>query len=155
MLVHDHEVLTSQVEHVGALVHGLLERSFAPDTLHDELVQQVDSLRDQMLEHFGFEEEAAFPFLTNALPENAEMLRSLALAHERIARCLVEVADLVRLTTKETLGLQTGPIAAAFDRFDNAYRSHVNEESEVLDVVEEQMTSSQRQALSDIARKLL
>ena len=155
MLVHDHEVLTSQVEHVRALVRGLLGKAFAPESLYEELLQQADSLRDQLLEHFGFEEEAAFPFLVNALSEHAETLRSLSLAHERVVRCLVEVVDLVRLTTKDTLGLQLGPIAAAFERFANAYSSHVNEESEVLDVMQEQLTGSQRQALSAIAKKLL
>jgi hemerythrin-like domain-containing protein len=155
MLVHDHEVLTSQVEHVRALVRGLLGKTFAPESLYEELLQQVDSLRDQLLEHFGFEEEAAFPFLVNALPEHAETLRSLCLAHERVVRCLIEVVDLVRLTTRDTLGLQLGPIASAFERFANAYGSHVDEESEVLDVMQQQLTGSQRQALSDIARKLL
>jgi len=155
MLVHDHEVLTSQVEHVTALVRGLFDRSFAPGALHEELLQQIDSLRDQMLEHFGFEEEAAFPFILTVLPENAAALRALSAAHERIVRCLAEFVDLVRLTSKDTLELQMGPIAAALERFTNAYDSHVNEESELLDVIEEQLTASQRQALSDIARKLL
>ena len=155
MLVHDHEVLTSQVEHVSALVYGLLGGAFAPEAMRDELLMQVESLKDQLLEHFGFEEEAAFPFLAEAIPDNAELLRSLGQSHDRIARNLVEVADLVRLTTKETLAPQTGPIASAFDRFVNAYRSHVGEESEVLGAMEERLSPSQRDQLSDIAKKLL
>jgi hemerythrin-like domain-containing protein len=155
MLVHDHEVLTSQVEHVSALVHGLLGKEFAPASMRDELLGQVDLLKDQMLEHFGFEEEAAFPFLIDAMPEDSEKLRALTLAHERIARCLVEVSELIRLTTKDTLELQTGPIAAAFDRFVNHYRSHVGEESDILDAMENRLTGKQRRELSDIAKELV
>lgn len=155
MLVHDHEVLTSQVEHVSALVYGLLGRDFAPEPLRDELLQQVDLLKDQLLEHFGFEEEAAFPFLSHAMPDEADRLRSLAQAHDRIARCLVEVSDLIRLTTKTTLGLQTGVIAAAFERFMNNYRSHVREESEVLDAMESKLSLEQRREFSNIARDLV
>jgi hemerythrin-like domain-containing protein len=155
MLVHDHEVLTSQVEHVGALLFGLVGKDFAPESMRNELVQQVELLKDQLLEHFGFEEEAAFPFLVNAMPEDAERLRSLASTHDRIARCLIEVADLIRLTTNDTLGLQTAAIAGAFDGFVNHYRSHVREESGVLDAMERRLTDEQRRELSDIAKRLV
>jgi hemerythrin-like domain-containing protein len=137
MLVHDHGVLTSQVEHVGALVKGLLDKTFSPEALHDELLQQIELLRDQMLEHFGFEEEAAFPFIVDVLPEQAVPLRSLIVAHEQIARQLVSVVELLGLTNKDTLGLQVGPIASTFDRFLNVYRSHVSEEVQFLDLIEE------------------
>jgi hemerythrin-like domain-containing protein len=155
MLVHDHEVLTSQVEHVGALLFGLLGRDFAPESMRDELVQQVDLLKDQLLEHFGFEEEAAFPFLVHAMPEDAERLRSLASTHDRIVRSLIEVVDLIRLTTKDTLGLQTGAISGAFEGFVNHYRCHVREESEVLDAMEHRLNDDQRRELSDIAKRLV
>jgi hemerythrin-like domain-containing protein len=155
MLVHDHEVLTSQVEHVGALLFGLLDKTFAPESMRDELLQQVELLKDQLLEHFGFEEEAAFPYLVDAMPVNADRLRSLASTHDRIARCLIEVADLIRLTTKDTLGLQTGAIAGAFEGFLNHYRSHVRDESEILDAVEHGLSDEQRRELSDIAKQLV
>lgn len=155
MLVHDHEVLTSQVEHVSALVYGLAGRDFGPESMRDELLQQVEILKDQVLEHFGFEEEAAFPFLTNAMPSESDQLRALALAHDRIARDLVEVAELIHLTTKMTLGPQTASIAAAFERFVNGYRSHVREESELLDKMENRLSEEQRREFSRIAKELI
>ncbi|HEY5958939.1 MAG TPA: hemerythrin domain-containing protein [Polyangiaceae bacterium] len=155
MLVHDHEVLTSQVEHVSALIYGLVGKEFSPEPLRDELVQQIESLKDQLLEHFGFEEEAAFPYLLSAMPEAAERLRSLAQAHDRIARCLVEVAELALLTTRATLGPQTGAIAAAFERFVNHYRMHVREESDVLASMAEGLSIEQRREFSDLAKTLV
>src|SRR5512145_2378187 len=95
MLVHDHEVLTSQVEHVAALVNGLLQKSFEPAMIREELMQQVELLKDQLLEHFGFEEEAAFPFLMKAMPNDASRLQAMSVDHDRIARHLVEVAELL------------------------------------------------------------
>lgn len=155
MLVHDHDVLTSQVEHVAAMVSGLSGNSFDAATLRDELINQVDLLKDQLLEHFAFEEEAAFPYLTSAIPEDAPRLRSMSAAHDRIARCLVEVSELLRLTTRDTIQPQTGPIAATFERFLNHYRSHVREESEVLSSLQTKLNDEQRRELSSLAEKLV
>lgn len=155
MLVHDHDVLTSQVEHVAAMLHGLSGNDFDAATLRDELINQVDLLKDQLLEHFAFEEEAAFPYLTNAMPEDAPRLHSMSAAHDRVARCLVEVSDLLRVTTRETLARQTGPIVATFERFLNHYRSHVSEESEVLSTLQTKLSAEQRRELSSLAAKLV
>jgi hemerythrin-like domain-containing protein len=152
MLVHDHEVLTSQVEHVSALIYGLVGKKFTPDAMRDELVQQVGLLKDQLLEHFGFEEEAAFPYLLTAMPTEGERLRSLSQSHDRIARCLAEVSELALLTTRETLGLQTNAIAAAFERFVSHYRTHVREESDVLSSMEQGLTPEQRSEFSELAK---
>lgn len=155
MLVHDHEVLTSQVEHVAALVNGLLQKSFEPATIREELMQQVELLKDQLLEHFGFEEEAAFPFLMKAMPNDASRLQAMSVDHDRIARHLVEVAELLRLTGKQTLQLQAGPIAATFEQFLNYYRSHVHEEFEILSAMQCNLTDEQRRELSAIAERLV
>jgi hemerythrin-like domain-containing protein len=155
MLVHDHDVLTSHVEHVSALMYGLVGRKFSPESLHDELVQQLELLKDQLLEHFGFEEEAAFPYLAEKLPQHREGVRSLSVAHDRIARALTEAYDLLRLTNRDTLALQVGPIAEAFERFVNGYRNHVREESDILSAMEAELTISQRGELSEIARGLI
>lgn len=155
MLVHDHDVLTSQVEHVAAMLHGLSGSSFDAATLRDELINQVDLLKDQLLEHFAFEEEAAFPYLINAMPEDAPRLRAMSGAHDRVARCLVEVSELLRVTTRETLARQSGPIAATYERFLNHYRSHVSEESEVLSSLQTQLSEEQRRELSSLAAKLV
>jgi iron-sulfur cluster repair protein YtfE (RIC family) len=155
MLVHDHEVLTSQVEHVGALVSGVADRGFPAAAMREELVQQVEMLKVQLIEHFAFEEEAAFPYLIQAIPNDAERLRALARAHDRIARCLVEVAELVRLTTRETLLPQTGPIAAAFETFVNHYRRHLEEEADVLGSLEQKLSQEQQRELSHIANEFI
>lgn len=155
MLVHDHDVLTSQVEHVAAIVRGMSSHHFDAAALRDELINQVDLLKDQMLEHFAFEEEAAFPYLTNAMPEDAPRLSQMSAAHDRIARCLVEVSELLRLTSRETIQPQTGPIAATFERFVNHYRSHVREESEVLTTLQTKLSDDQRRELSSLAEKLV
>lgn len=155
MLVHDHEVLTSQVEHVAALVQGLSDRSFDPASIREELIKQVELLKDQLMEHFGFEEEAAFPFLTKVMPEDAPRLQAMSLEHDRVARHLVEVSELLRLTTRQTLQLQTGPIAATFEQFLNCYRSHVHDESEVLSAMQCKLTEEQRRELSALAEQLV
>lgn len=155
MLVHDHGVLTSHVEHVSAIMYGLIGRKFAPESMRDELVQQLELLRDQLLEHFGFEEEAAFPFLAERLPQHAPMVRALAQAHDRIGKALSNVHELILLTTRDTFPPQVAPIAEAFENFVTCYRSHVREESEVLDVLEAELSQSQREQLSEIAKKLV
>lgn len=155
MLVHDHDVLTSHVEHISALMYGLIGRKFSPDAMRDELLQQLELLRDQLLEHFGFEEEAAFPFLAEKLPDHGPAVRSLMQAHDRIGRALSEALELVALTTRETFSLQVAPVAETFERFVNHYRSHVREESEVLSVMESELTHSQRDHLSQIAKGLV
>ena len=155
MLVHDHDVLTSHVEHISALMFGLTGRQFAPEAMRDQLLQQLELLRDQMLEHFGFEEEAAFPFLVEKVPGHAQAVRALMQAHDRIGRSLTETVELVTLTNRDTFSLQVSPVAESFERFVNNYRSHVREEAEVLTAMEAELSQSQRDALSEIAKGLI
>jgi len=155
MLVHDHDILSSQVEHVTALVRGLTNPALNSNSLCAELIQQAELLRDQLLEHFGFEEEGAFPFLADLIPSEKANINALSSAHDSIAGAISQVVQLGRLASRETLTADLGPIINAYDRFYTAFSAHVQAEAEFLSRVSSALDDNQRRAVEERMRGVL
>jgi iron-sulfur cluster repair protein YtfE (RIC family) len=79
LLQDDHSLLGSQVVHVVTLIRSLGDGHQPAVALFAEVVRQMEILRNQLLSHFAFEEDEAFPRLNDKYPEiRSELVRLLA-----------------------------------------------------------------------------
>lgn len=153
LLVHDHEVLTAHVEHVSALIYGIAGHAFDVDLVFPEFRRQILVLCDEVAAHFRFEEEVAFPKLTQVLPELAPMLMTLEKAHGRI---ILELAHLCELVASAHLDFTSTlrPLAQVFERFATSYRSHLREETDILAALEAKLGDVDLDGLAEIGEGL-
>jgi iron-sulfur cluster repair protein YtfE (RIC family) len=128
-LTHDHVHLSE----LASIVRGSLstmeshgDSAAASDAKHD-LVDAVESLRDELLTHFALEEEGLFPFVEVKAPELQERARSLAAAHDTVCGAVSRLLYLVHRPREDSASCR-----AAFERFEQAYAAHAEEEVRFL-----------------------
>ena len=129
-LEHDHVHLgrlLSELRRLVAELQGDGER----EELSEELAAALSVLRDDLFEHFGREEEALFPFLSERLPDLGPSIGRLEGAHDRICGAVVRLHALAALGA-EQLRERRGLVAQLFSRFDGEYVEHARQESEFL-----------------------
>jgi iron-sulfur cluster repair protein YtfE (RIC family) len=139
-LIHDHADLNRQVLEIGALISS------------DEPIvvakTKLDNLREQLFLHFAREEEGLFPFVTDHLPDLADRVHSMEVAHDTICGAIARMCHLLAAgTTAVSLG-------GLYDRFAAAYAGHARMEGELLQSLHDRLDEEQRVALAALVRDL-
>jgi hypothetical protein len=140
-LEHDHATLSQTVAELRAQANDA--RAGFPD---EEFVGKLAKLADELFEHFAREEEGLFPFILQALPDQAEAIAEMQAAHDRICGAASRIAHLG--------DRPNGDLALSlFRRFDAEYTGHAQREAEFLRSLGARLTPEQRRALEDVLRE--
>ncbi|MCU0685787.1 MAG: hemerythrin domain-containing protein [Polyangiaceae bacterium] len=126
-LEHDHVPLGELVGALRSLLNTVAREERSPADVYGEVSETVAQLRDDLLEHFGREEEGFFPFLLEALPDAEGRLAELSSAHDTLC------GSLTRLTYLASRGAgafieQFRQVEALFERFESLYVEHARDE---------------------------
>ncbi len=152
-LQHDHGPLTRAVDQLRTL----LDAKPDADTLSEswETFGDVSEyLRDELLEHFGREEEALFPFIVEALPDlNAQVL-DLEAEHDSLCGAVSRLAHIAQ-RGQDVFEELFAQAQTTFARFETVYLLHAQKERDFLLAVARSLTPSQRVALDSTTRGLL
>lgn len=141
LLLHDHDVLTSHVEHVAGLVAMVGSRAEPDMGLIGELLRQTELLRDALMQHFGVEEESAFPTLREMMPVLAAEIDMLYSGHDQISEA---VAVFERSLRDAKRADRRAEILAGYEGFSTSYHAHVADESRILTKVADAMSPTAR-----------
>jgi DUF438 domain-containing protein len=139
-LAHDHGDLNRRVLALGARIRTLQSRGSASD----ELLAELEELRDLLFLHFAREEEALFPFVAESVPDLRAQVDMMFVAHDTICGALARMVPLAATNAS------IATIAALFDRFENTYAAHAHAESELLDSLEDCLDAKQRAQLFEL-----
>jgi hypothetical protein len=147
-LEHSHDHITRLALEVGVLLH----KGDAPakGAARAHLVALLESLRDELLRHFGVEEEGIFPFIRANVPARAAAVDRLAHAHDALCGTVVRLAHLARsvpVSDAKALGVLHA-------RFDAAYVAHSREEADLFNELGQTLDERQRAELRELLRGL-
>jgi hypothetical protein len=145
-LVHDHADINRRVFALGTAIRTL--GCDDGDGMALALVTQLGELRELLFLHFAREEEGLFPFVSEAVPDLADQVHAMALAHDAVCGGLARMYHLVSSNAEITT------IAAVFARFESAYGSHAEVEAELLQTLSGRLDREQRARLSELVRGL-
>jgi hypothetical protein len=129
-LEHDHVHLSRLVADLRAMI-GELPNDAARGDLAEEITATLATLRDDLFEHFGREEEALFPYLMETLPDLRAAVARLEDAHDRICGTLSRI-HAVGAKGGSALREQRHLVTQLFSRFEGEYVAHARHESEFL-----------------------
>lgn len=141
LLAHEHGELNRRVLAIATQVRGLQR---APSSTTESLVSPLRDLRELLFLHFAREEEGLFPFVTEQLVELSPQIHDMEVAHDTICGALARMVHLAQ--TGSALAL----IAQLYDRFENAYASHAQMESELLANLAARLDADQRTRLAGL-----
>jgi iron-sulfur cluster repair protein YtfE (RIC family) len=129
-LMHDdHSLLSSQVVHVVTLVKSLEEGSHIAATHFSEVLRQMEILRQELLEHFAFEEEEAFPRLDGEYPTIRPQLEQLQAQHARVLAAFEALRSVLWTEAKESRVAET---STSCDEFESVFKLHAATETALL-----------------------
>jgi iron-sulfur cluster repair protein YtfE (RIC family) len=141
-LAHAHADLNRRVLELAAMIRGRhLGREPA-------LVEMLSELRENLFLHFAREEEGFFPFVAEHMPELAERVNAMAVAHDAICGAL---ARMCHMAASEA---PPATLSAVFERFESAYAGHASSEAELLRSLEGRVDADQRTQLAALVRGL-
>ena len=168
-LAHDHADLNRRVREIGAM---LVPPNGSPSGGRARLVVVLKELREHLFFHFAREEEGLFPFVSDRLPELADRVTAMAIAHDAICGALArmvhvatagaaaitaaaaeEVADAAAEEAAASPG-ELSVLRALFERFQTAYADHARFEAELLQVLDDRLDAAQRAQLAELVRDL-
>jgi hypothetical protein len=129
LLSDDHTLLGAQVIHVVALVKSRGEGHYETAALFAEIVRQTELLGSQLVEHFAFEEETAFPRLNHKYPAIGARLQILLTQHAEVLAAFNELRSAIR-GEPELSSSQDTSAKSLF--FESAFERHATEERELL-----------------------
>ncbi|MCB9749032.1 MAG: hemerythrin domain-containing protein [Myxococcales bacterium] len=155
-LEHDHGPLTEWVETLRQHISDLRGEPSPASVraLHPAFSEAVEELRDDLLEHFGREEECLFPFLCDTLPELRARIEALEAGHDQICGALLRLGYLADREVDEFIE-QLDQVINTFGRFDDAYIQHAADERDLLHRANAGLNPAQRAALREAERGLL
>lgn len=145
-LVHDHADINRRVFALGGAIRAL-DRDDG-DGLALALVTRLGELRELLFLHFAREEEGLFPFVTETVPELADQVHAMALAHDAIC------GGLARMYHLAAANADLATVLAVFDRFETTYASHAEVEAALLHTLSSRLDPAQRAQLADLVRGL-
>ena len=154
-MADDHGPLTEQVAHLRRLLEQVTGQDRTPLDVQDAFAAAANTLHDELLEHFGFEEECVFPFLSDTLSQLADEIRLLEASHDTICGALVRLQHLAQRDEGQAFVALFSQVLHVFERFDKVYSDHVAQEAALLNKAALQLSSDQRKALNDAAEGLL
>ena len=138
-LAHDHGEINGRV-----LALGKQLAQAVPGDLNTPLTE----LRDLLFLHFAREEEGLFPFVADAVPDLAGIVRQMEIAHDTICGTLARMVHLA--ATQGTVPT----IAALFERFQVLYSEHSTTEASLLSSLDKRLDRSQRDQLASLVSGL-
>jgi hypothetical protein len=162
-LSHDHSELNRRVLELGGEIGGSAPRAPAA------LAGVLEELREHLFLHFAREEEGLFPFVAEAVPELAEQVAAMAVAHDAVCGALARMVYLARAALPPPRAAPGGPAAPGapaaptddagqlrtlFERFESAYIEHARAEAAVLAVLDQRLDAAQRARLAELVRDL-
>jgi hypothetical protein len=145
-LVHDHADINRRVLTLGSAIRALDRNDGHGMAL--ALVNRLGELRELLFLHFAREEEGLFPFVAEAVPELADQVHAMALAHDAICGGLARMYHLASTNADLTV------ILAVFARFETTYASHAESEARLLRELSCKLVPAQRAQLADLVRGL-
>jgi iron-sulfur cluster repair protein YtfE (RIC family) len=145
-LVHDHADINRRVLALGAAIRAL-DRNDG-DGMAVALVSRLGELRELVFLHFAREEEGLFPFVAETVPELANQVHAMALAHDAIC------GGLARMYHLASANAELEVIRAVFLRFETSYASHAESEAELLRQLTGRLDRAQRTQLAELVRGL-
>ncbi len=153
-LDHDHVPLGELVGSLRSSIDAVARGARGAGDVYVEVNEAVAQLRDDLLEHFGREEEGFFPFLLEALPDVSERLLGLSAAHDALCGSIARLTHLASRGPGAFIE-QFRQVEALFERFESAYIDHARDERAFLREVDGRLDEGQRAALLEAARGLL
>jgi len=146
----EHGPLTERVSQLRLLFGAVAAGERRVPTVQAELRGHLEWLRDELLDHFGREEEVYFPYLRDALPQVVPEVDRLESAHDQICGAL---SRMQYLTARGSRRFEEGfeHLAHVFERFAETYTLHASSEREVLRSAAAQLTEAQRAELAEVA----
>jgi iron-sulfur cluster repair protein YtfE (RIC family) len=129
LLHDDHSLLSSQVVHVVTLIKSLEDGGQIAASHYSEVLRQMEILRQQLLEHFAFEEEEAFPRLDDKFPKVHSKLEQLQSQHDSVLTAFEALRSALWTETKASL---VPDATARCDRFESTFQLHAAAETELL-----------------------
>lgn len=145
-LVHDHGDINRRVFALGSAIRALDRDDGNGMAL--ALVARLGELRELLFLHFAREEEGLFPFVAEVVPELADRVHAMALAHDAIC------GGLARMYHLASANAELGLITAVFARFEAAYGDHAQGEAELLETLSARLDPDQRARLWELVRGL-
>ena len=142
-LTHDHAALNARVRELGARLRGLGGEAGTAG-----LAAGLVDLREHLFLHFAREEEGLIPFVTEQVPELAERVGALALAHDAICGALARMCHLAKVDAP------AAGLVALFDRFATSYATHAEAEARLLEELEVRLDPDQRARLGELVAGL-
>lgn len=145
-LVHDHADINRRVLALGAAIRALDH----PDGqgMAVALAHRLGELRELLFLHFAREEEGLFPFVSETVPELADRVQAMAMAHDAICGALARMYHLASANAELAL------VLAVFSRFEAGYASHADAEAELLRELTTRLDAAQRARLADLVHGL-
>jgi len=145
-LVHDHADINRRVFALGSAIRAL-DRDDG-DGLALALVTRLGELRELLFLHFAREEEGLFPFVSESVPELADQVHAMALAHDAIC------GGLARMCHLAAANAELPTVLAVFTRFETTYASHAEMEAKLLHTLSGRLDPEQRARLAELVRGL-
>jgi DUF438 domain-containing protein len=145
-LTHDHADINRRVLAIGSAVRAL-DRD-GGNGMARALVKRVGELRELLFLHFAREEEGLFPFVSDVVPELADQVQAMAVAHDAICGGLARVYHLAETNA------DIASITAVFTRFESTYAHHAESEVELLRTLSLRLDPAQRDQLAALVRGL-
>jgi DUF438 domain-containing protein len=145
-LVHDHSDINRRLLALGSAIRAL-DRNDG-NGMARALVSCLGELRELLFLHFAREEEGLFPFVADTVPELADQVHAMALAHDAICGGLARMYHLASANADLTV------ILAVFARFEIAYASHSQAESELLRQLSARLDPAELAELAGLVRGL-
>ncbi len=136
LLSDDHTLLRSQVTHVKALLRVLVDGHFESKALQAELIQQVDLLGNQLIEHFEFEESTAFPLLVKRFATFSSQFQTFHSEHIQILKAFETFRSDLMLETPQLMPIDLLSKAALFE---SAFKRHATAETQLFDEMAKQL----------------
>lgn len=145
-LVHDHADINRKVLALGGAIRAL-DRNHG-NGMAVALVHRMAELRELLFLHFAREEEGLFPFVAETVPDLADQVHDMALAHDTIC------GSLARMNHLAATNASVHVVLAVFARFEAAYARHAETEAELLRQLAARLDDAQRAQLAELVRGL-
>lgn len=145
-LVHDHADLNRRVLALGTTIRALDRDDGNGMAL--ALVTRLGELREMLFLHFAREEEGLFPFVAESVPELADQVQAMAVAHDAICGALARMYHL------SAANADIGVITQVFTRFETAYAGHAELEADFLGKLTSRLAPDQLARLSELVHGL-
>jgi iron-sulfur cluster repair protein YtfE (RIC family) len=139
-LTHDHAELNRRVLELGATIAQQQDLQILEPSLRE--------LREQLFLHFAREEEGLFPLVSEWIPELADQVLAMAVAHDTICGALA------RMVHASATDADPAAFRGLFVRFQTAYADHAKSELDLLHQLDARLDAAQRAQLAELVRGL-